>query len=146
MAACMRPIAPQKACRSSRGAQAQQQILPQRPHLVTTPTPRRAKPPAPALAAVAAPAPVQGDLSIANNAASGHSTLLHGLGDVGDIPAAYVPWLLRLAHARSKIAGGDSAHAVQVGYQSLFGCSSDAGMMYPVYLSLLQDPQTPSNQ
>lgn len=141
MAACMRPIAPQQACKSSRGAQARQQILPQRPRLVTTP--RRAKPPAPALAAVAAPAPVQGDLSIANNAASGHSTLLHGLGDVGDIPAAYVPWLLRLAHARSKIAGGDSAHAVQVGYQSLFGCSSDASMMYPVYLGLLQ---TPSNQ
>lgn len=89
---------------------------------------------------------MQGDLSIANNAASGHSTLLHGLGDVGDIPAAYVPWLLRLAHARSKIAGGDSAHAVQVGYPSLFGRSSDAGMRYPLYLSLLQDPQTPSNQ
>ena len=30
----------------------------------------------------------------------GHAALLHGLGEVGDIPPTLMPWLLRLAHIR----------------------------------------------
>ena len=30
----------------------------------------------------------------------GHSALLQGLGEVGDVPTVHVPWLLRLAHIR----------------------------------------------
>lgn len=31
----------------------------------------------------------------------GHSALLQGLGEIGDVPTVHVPWLLRLAHIRS---------------------------------------------
>jgi hypothetical protein len=47
-----------------------------------------------------------------NPAASGHTALLHGLGDVGDIPAAYMPWVLRIAAACSHTSGGDSQAAM----------------------------------
>lgn len=30
----------------------------------------------------------------------GHSALLQGLGELGDVPTVHVPWLLRLAHIR----------------------------------------------
>lgn len=30
----------------------------------------------------------------------GHSALLQGLGEVGDVATVHVPWLLRLAHIR----------------------------------------------
>lgn len=48
------------------------------------------------------------------SSASGHSALLHGLGDLGDLPPGCVPWLLRIAHARARMDGGDSADALQV--------------------------------
>ncbi|KAG7670575.1 hypothetical protein Ndes2437B_g05113 [Nannochloris sp. 'desiccata'] len=44
---------------------------------------------------------------------SGHSALLQGLGDVGDVPPTLMPWLLRLSHVSCRIAGGDSAAALQ---------------------------------
>lgn len=40
--------------------------------------------------------------------AAGHTALLHSLGDVGDVAPAHLPWLLRLAHIKSKHGGGDS--------------------------------------
>lgn len=43
----------------------------------------------------------------------GHSALRQGLGNVGEVPPALVPWLLRLAHVKSKITGGDSNVALQ---------------------------------
>lgn len=43
-----------------------------------------------------------------------HSSLLHGLGSVGDVSASHLPWLLRLAHVRARISGGDSQEALQV--------------------------------
>lgn len=43
----------------------------------------------------------------------GHSALLQGLGAIGDVPPALMPWLLRLAHVRSGISGGDSAASLQ---------------------------------
>lgn len=45
-------------------------------------------------------------------AASGHTALLHGLGDVGDTPAALMPWVLRIAAACSHTSGGDSQAAM----------------------------------
>ncbi|KAL4423465.1 hypothetical protein ABPG77_005417 [Micractinium sp. CCAP 211/92] len=56
-------------------------------------------------AAVAAPA--------APGREGGHTALLHGLGEVGDVPAVHMPWLLRLAHIKSRITGGDSTVALQ---------------------------------
>jgi uncharacterized protein with von Willebrand factor type A (vWA) domain len=44
---------------------------------------------------------------------SGHSALLQGLGDVGDVPPALMPWLLRLSHVSCRVDGGDSAAALQ---------------------------------
>ena len=46
-------------------------------------------------------------------AEGGHTALLHGLGQVGDVSAVHMPWLLRLAHIKSKITGGDSNAALQ---------------------------------
>ncbi|KAK9816841.1 hypothetical protein WJX72_005809 [[Myrmecia] bisecta] len=46
-------------------------------------------------------------------ATEGHSGLQHGLGELGDVPTAHVPWLLRLAYLRSKIHGGDSNDALK---------------------------------
>ncbi|GAB4823718.1 hypothetical protein N2152v2_010764 [Parachlorella kessleri] len=43
----------------------------------------------------------------------GHSALLRGLGDVGDVAPVHLPWLLRLSHVKSKVAGGDSNTALQ---------------------------------
>ncbi len=57
------------------------------------------------VAAVAAPA--------APGREGGHTALLHGLGEVGDVPAVHMPWLLRLAHIKSRITGGDSTVALQ---------------------------------
>ncbi len=42
----------------------------------------------------------------------GHSALLHGLGAVGDVSPAQLPWLLRLAHVKATHAGADSAAAL----------------------------------
>lgn len=47
------------------------------------------------------------------NNGQGHVALLHGLGQVGDVPPTHMPWLLRLAHVRSRITGGDSNVALQ---------------------------------
>ncbi|KAF8064522.1 viaA [Scenedesmus sp. PABB004] len=62
----------------------------------SSPGRRRGAPPAAAVAA-APPGPAA--------AASGHTALLHGLGDVGDIAPAHMPWVLRIAH----VSGGGSA-------------------------------------
>jgi hypothetical protein len=56
--------------------------------------------------AAAAPAP-------AATASGGHTGLLHGLGKVGEVSASHMPWLLRLAHIKSRITGGDSNVALQ---------------------------------
>ena len=60
-----------------------------------------------AAAAAAAPAPAR------QAGADGHSALLHGLGEVGEVSPVHMPWLLRLAHIRSTITGGDSSVALQ---------------------------------
>lgn len=49
----------------------------------------------------------------ARAAESGHTALLHGLGEVGDVSPVHMPWLLRLAHIKSRITGGDSNVALQ---------------------------------
>mmetsp|Transcript_26101 Transcript_26101/g.57021 ORF Transcript_26101/g.57021 Transcript_26101/m.57021 type:complete len:697 (+) Transcript_26101:262-2352(+) len=49
----------------------------------------------------------------AQKASAGHSALLHGLGDLGDVSATHMPWLLRVAHARSRTSGCDSTRALQ---------------------------------
>ena len=54
-----------------------------------------------ALQAVAAPPGLKAEL----RHAEGHSALLQGLGEVGDVPTVHVPWLLRLAHIRSAKSG-----------------------------------------
>lgn len=61
------------------------------------------------LAAAIADAPTTGPIPAA---ASGHTALLHGLGDVGDVPAAYMPWVLRIAAACAQTSGGDSQAAM----------------------------------
>lgn len=43
----------------------------------------------------------------------GHFALLQGLGNVGEVSPALMPWLLRLAHVQSRAAGGDSGAALQ---------------------------------
>ena len=43
----------------------------------------------------------------------GHTALLHGLGEVGEVAPVHMPWLLRLAHLKSRITGGDSNAALQ---------------------------------
>ncbi|KAF5826843.1 hypothetical protein DUNSADRAFT_1887 [Dunaliella salina] len=43
----------------------------------------------------------------------GHTALLHGLGDIGDVAPSHLPWLLRLAHIQSRRTGGDSSVAIQ---------------------------------
>lgn len=45
--------------------------------------------------------------------AGGHSALLSSLGSVGDVPPALMPGLLRLAHVKSRVSGGDSNAALQ---------------------------------
>ena len=63
----------------------------------------------------------------------GHSALLQGLGEVGDVAPVHLPWLLRLAHVKSKVAGGDSNTALQESARGLLlwmvrpGGQSDAG-------------------
>jgi hypothetical protein len=49
----------------------------------------------------------------AKRAVEGHSALLQGLGEVGDVASVHLPWLLRLAHVKSKVVGGDSNTALQ---------------------------------
>eukprot|EP00798_Chlamydomonas_sp_ICE-L_P011915 gene11915-15016_t len=43
---------------------------------------------------------------------SGHSSLNHRLGDVGEVSPTHLPWLLRLSFIKAK-AGGDSRQALQ---------------------------------
>lgn len=43
---------------------------------------------------------------------AGHTGLLHGLGDVGDIAPAHMPWVLRIAHVSAHTTGGDSQAAM----------------------------------
>lgn len=64
------------------------------------------------LGVVTAAAAVDAPPAVSPAAASGHTALLHGLGDVGDIPAAYMPWVLRIAAACSHTSGGDSQAAM----------------------------------
>jgi hypothetical protein len=52
-------------------------------------------------------------------AAEGHHALSKGLGQVGDVATAHLPWLLRLAHVKSKITGGDSGVSLQESAQGL---------------------------
>lgn len=49
-----------------------------------------------AVKSIAAPMEVKGE----QKRNEGHSALLQGLGEVGDVPTVHVPWLLRLAHIR----------------------------------------------
>ncbi|PNW85740.1 hypothetical protein CHLRE_03g207400v5 [Chlamydomonas reinhardtii] len=53
-----------------------------------------------------------------------HSSLLHGLGSVGDVSASHLPWLLRLAHVRARISGGDSQEALQASSRGLSAWSA----------------------
>jgi hypothetical protein len=46
---------------------------------------------------------------------NGGTMLLHGLGDVGEVSSAHLPWLLRLSHISATVSGGDSNKALQVG-------------------------------
>ncbi|GMH33678.1 hypothetical protein BSKO_01512 [Bryopsis sp. KO-2023] len=55
------------------------------------------------LSAVASPEIEQGS----------HVAILQGLGEMGDVSARHLPWLLRLAHVRAKVEGGDSSEALQ---------------------------------
>ncbi|GLI69534.1 hypothetical protein VaNZ11_014179 [Volvox africanus] len=48
-----------------------------------------------------------------------HTSLLHGLGTVGEISPTHLPWLLRLAHVRAKVSGGDSGEALQASSRGL---------------------------
>lgn len=63
-------------------------------------------------AAAAAPTTAPGRHA-ASAADGGHTALLHSLGEVGDVAPMHLPWLLRLAHIKSKITGGDSNLALQ---------------------------------
>ncbi|KAG2436957.1 hypothetical protein HXX76_006473 [Chlamydomonas incerta] len=53
-----------------------------------------------------------------------HSSLLHGLGSVGDVNASHLPWLLRLAHVRARVSGGDSQEALQASSRGLSAWSA----------------------
>ncbi|GLC50817.1 hypothetical protein PLESTB_000435300 [Pleodorina starrii] len=53
-----------------------------------------------------------------------HASLLHGLGTVGEVSAAHLPWLLRLAHVRAKTSGGDSGEALQASSRGLAAWSA----------------------
>ena len=64
---------------------------------------------APQAAAVAPPRPAIDS----KRPVEGHTALLQGLGEVGDVAPTHMPWLLRLAHVKSKVTGGDSAAALQ---------------------------------
>ncbi len=44
----------------------------------------------------------------------GHTALLHGLGAMGDVPPAQVPWLLRLVHVQARLLGRDSKQLLEV--------------------------------
>lgn len=43
-----------------------------------------------------------------------HVSTRQGLGTVGDVSPTHLPWLLRLAHVRSRTTGADSGEALQV--------------------------------
>ncbi|KAI7841137.1 hypothetical protein COHA_005107 [Chlorella ohadii] len=60
-----------------------------------------------AVVALAAAAPAKA------GGAEGHTALLHSLGEVGEVAPVHMPWLLRLAHIKSRITGGDSNAALQ---------------------------------
>lgn len=68
----------------------------------------------PAQATAAAAPPEQAAISSnhSHTSASGHTALLHGLGDVGDIAPAHMPWVLRIAHVSATTTGGDSQAAM----------------------------------
>ncbi|KAF6255953.1 hypothetical protein COO60DRAFT_1296414 [Scenedesmus sp. NREL 46B-D3] len=76
------------------------------------PPPLPAAAPAAELPAAAAPH------HSSNAAAAGHTALLHGLGDVGDISPSHMPWVLRIAHVStqrssdSSSGGADSQEAM----------------------------------
>lgn len=55
------------------------------------------------------------------HAGAGHSALLHGLGDVGDVSPQHMPWLLRLAHVLGQAEGRDSAQALSESARGLMG-------------------------
>lgn len=67
----------------------------------------------PQAAAAAAVAPADHSSTAHHpNVATGHTSLLHGLGDVGDIAPAHMPWVLRIAHVSAHTTGGDSQAAM----------------------------------
>lgn len=84
----------------------QQQPLPQRQQQRSRATRLHAA----AAANAAAPAAARPASTAAD---SGHTALLHSLGEVGDVATMHMPWLLRLAHIKSRITGGDSNLALQ---------------------------------
>eukprot|EP00803_Ostreobium_quekettii_P008826 evm.model.scf_2565.1 EVM.evm.TU.scf_2565.1 scf_2565:1050-6339(-) len=60
-----------------------------------------------------------------------HVAMLQGLGEVGDVSAANVPWLLRLAHIRAQGGGGDSAEELRESARGLlvWGYALDRGLL-----------------
>ncbi|KAG2483511.1 hypothetical protein HYH03_017619 [Edaphochlamys debaryana] len=48
-----------------------------------------------------------------------HSSILQGLGTVGEVSPTHLPWLLRLAHVRAKTQGADSSEALQTSSRGL---------------------------
>lgn len=64
------------------------------------PLPLAPSPPAAPAASAPAAAPIT--TSLPNHPLAGHSALLHGLGDVGDVPPVHMPALLRAAHSAER--------------------------------------------
>lgn len=76
-------------------------------------------------AAAAPPAPARaapGPATAAHpNAGAGHSALLHGLGDIGDVAPQHMPWLLRLSHVLGQAEGRDSARVLAEAARGVMG-------------------------
>eukprot|EP01025_Chloroclados_australasicus_P045017 TRINITY_DN4906_c0_g1_i1.p1 TRINITY_DN4906_c0_g1~~TRINITY_DN4906_c0_g1_i1.p1 ORF type:complete len:684 (-),score=92.29 TRINITY_DN4906_c0_g1_i1:237-2288(-) len=77
---------------------------------------------------------------------SGHTGLLHGLGEVGDVPSQNMPELLRIAHVRQKMDGGDSKVALAESARGLmvWKASLERGLV-PDIITLQQLRMDPDN-
>ncbi|GBF95418.1 hypothetical protein Rsub_08380 [Raphidocelis subcapitata] len=84
------------------------------------PAPHRRRSPAPPAAAAATAAP-PAPPHAAPAPGGGHSALLRGLGDTGDVPPALMPFLLRLAHILGHAEGRDSAAALSESARGVMG-------------------------
>lgn len=63
----------------------------------------------------------------------GHSALLQGLGQVGDVAPSHMPWLLRLAHIRYGIETGSPWDACKF---TEYSCRIDTGFKRPIIVPL----------